>query len=123
MSEKRTVIAPVEAIPAGERKIYKVNNREIGIFNIDGEFFALRNACPHRGAPVCKGRLRPYIGPPAQADDIGGVTYEREDAVVKCPWHLWEFDVRTGVSMHDDNLRVQSFRVAAEDGQIVLYTG
>ena len=82
MSEKRTVIAPVDAIPIGERKIYKVNNREIGIFNIDGAFFALRNACPHRGAPVCKGRLRPYIGPPTQADDIGGVTYEREDAVI-----------------------------------------
>jgi len=53
----RHVVATVDDIPAGQRMLVKVGGREIGIFNIGGEFFAVSNRCPHEGASLCKGRI------------------------------------------------------------------
>ena len=51
------VVARREEIPPGGRKIVRVAGREVGIFNIDGAFYALKNVCPHQGARVCLGRI------------------------------------------------------------------
>ena len=49
------VVATVDEIPPGERKIVEIGGRSLGIFNIKGEFYALRNICPHQGGPLCEG--------------------------------------------------------------------
>ena len=51
------VVAAADEIPPGGRKIVDVDGRSIGIFNLDGEFFALRNRCPHQAAALCEGTL------------------------------------------------------------------
>ena len=113
---KRHIVATAEEIAPGARKIVTIGGREIGVFNLNGQYYALRNVCPHKGAPLCKGRQRPLM---VAADDFD-IRYEREDEILKCPWHLWEFDIKTGRSMHDENLRAQSYRVSQEDDGIVL---
>src|SRR5437660_142864 len=52
----RHVVATVAEVPPGERKLVMVAGREIGIFNVGGRFFAVRNRCPHQGGPLCQGR-------------------------------------------------------------------
>ncbi|MEM7130743.1 MAG: Rieske (2Fe-2S) protein [Chloroflexota bacterium] len=118
----RFIVGPVEELPPGSRKIVRVAGREIGIFNVGGEFFALRNVCPHMGAPICRGRTRPYVS----WDESAGTTpdqiaFHREGEILKCPWHLWEFDLRTGQSMHDETLQVRTYNVTQEGQTIVLY--
>lgn len=115
--QNRHVVAAAKEIAPGARKIVTVAGREIGIFNIDGAYYALRNVCPHKGAPLCKGRQRPHI------TSSGGneVAYQREGEILKCPWHLWEFDIKTGRAMHDDAVHVRTYRVCAEDADLVLY--
>lgn len=119
---RRHVVAQVEELPPGQRTIVRVSGREIGVFNVGGEFYALRNVCPHRGAPLCKGRLRPLI---TASDERPAAPYEvayaREGEILKCPWHLWEFDVKTGHALHDENLSVRSYRVQQEGDEVVLY--
>ncbi len=115
--EKRHVVAAVAEVAPGQRKIVKVAGREIGIFNIDGEYFALRNVCPHKGAPVCKGRQRPLI----VAMGVNQVSYEREGEIIKCPWHLWEFDIKTGRAMHDAAVGVRAYRTRREGDDVVVY--
>ena len=56
------VVATVDEIPPGERKIVELEGRSLGIFNIDGDFYAVRNICPHQGAPLCEGRLTGLLG-------------------------------------------------------------
>ncbi len=51
------VVASVDEIPPGGRKIVEVAGQSVGIFNVDGEFFALRNRCPHQRGPLCEGKL------------------------------------------------------------------
>lgn len=120
--KKRIVIGPVEELPPGARRIITVSGREIGIFNVGGEFFALRNICPHMGAPICHGRTRPYITwNESTKIEPDAVEFGREGEILKCPWHLWEFDLRTGKSMHDETLQVRTYHVVQEGTAIVLY--
>ena len=53
----RHVVATVDEIPPGGRKIVEIAGRSLGVFNIGGEYFALRNRCPHQGGPLCVGHL------------------------------------------------------------------
>ena len=53
----RHVVAAAGEIPPGGKKLVTVKGREIGIFNVDGDFFALANRCPHAGGPMCEGRI------------------------------------------------------------------
>jgi 3-phenylpropionate/trans-cinnamate dioxygenase ferredoxin subunit len=105
------VIATAEEIPPGERKIVEVAGRSIGVFNIGGAFFALRNRCPHQGGPLCSGTLGGLVVSP------GPGTYEftRQGEILRCPWHGWEFDVRTGASwVEPARLRVRRYEVTVE---------
>ena len=49
------------------------------------------------------------------------MTYTREGEIIKCPWHQWEFDIKTGHALYDPKLRVRTYRVEVEDEQVVLY--
>src|SRR5947209_20517057 len=88
----RHVIAPVDELPPGTRKFLTIDARPIAVFNINGEFFGLLNRCPHQGAALCEG---PLIGL-AQSSDPGQIEYTRLGEIIRCPWHGWEFDIRTG---------------------------
>ncbi len=104
-------IATVDEIPPGERKIVEVGGRSIGVFNINGEFFALRNTCPHQGAELCKGTLTGFL----QSRVPGEYEFSRKGEILRCPWHGWEFDVRTGQSWFDPaRTRVRRYEVMVE---------
>src|SRR5690349_19573519 len=109
----RYVVATVAEIAPGGRKIVEIAGRSIGIFNVDGEFFALRNRCPHQGGPLCSGSLMGVVS----ASVPGEYQYSRPGEIVRCPWHGWEFDVRTGQSWIDPApLRVRRYEVSVEEG-------
>jgi nitrite reductase/ring-hydroxylating ferredoxin subunit len=110
----RHVVATVDEIPPGGRKIVKAAGRSIGVFNVGGEFFALRNQCPHEGGPLCEG----YLSGLLQSEEPGKYKYSRKGEILRCPWHSWEFDVRTGQSWVDPTkTRVKSYQAAIELGQ------
>jgi 3-phenylpropionate/trans-cinnamate dioxygenase ferredoxin subunit len=113
----RHVVASVGEVAPGTSKLVTVKGREIGIFNINGEYFALANTCPHEGAALCKGKL---VGL-AEADEPGKYRLSRKGELLKCPWHGWEFDVRTGQSWCDpENTYVRQYAVSVEPGDALL---
>ena len=71
------VVATVDEIPPGERKIVELEGRSLGVFNINGEFYAVRNICPHQGAPLCEGRLTGLL----QSDVPGEYRYTRKGEI------------------------------------------
>ncbi len=111
------VVAKADEIPAGEKKLVIVNGREICVFNVKGEFFALLNKCPHAGASLCMGRI---IGL-AQADEPGRYRLTRKGELLRCPWHGWEFDIRTGQSWCDPaRLKAKRYAAGREPGAAVV---
>lgn len=104
----RYIVGRVSEIPPGGRKIVEVAGRSVGVFNVGGEFFALRNRCPHQGGPLCAGHLIGLV----LAEAPGEYRYLRPGEILRCPWHGWEFDVRTGQSWIDPaRVRVRRYEV------------
>ncbi|MCS6890824.1 MAG: Rieske (2Fe-2S) protein [Rhodovarius sp.] len=90
-------MAPASAIPPGGRLVAEVAGRRIVIFNLGGEFFALADRCPHQGGPLSAGPVMGEI----RSDCPGQYRYHRPGEILRCPWHAWEFDIRTGRSVCD----------------------
>lgn len=114
---RRYVVSAVDDLPPGERRIVPAGGRGgIGVFNVGGRFYALRNRCPHKGGPLCHGRLRPHV----TANEVYSVEH-REKQVLKCAWHQWEFDLESGIALYDPRMRVKTYQVEIEEGLVVLY--
>ena len=109
----RHVVATVDDIPAGQRMLVKVGGREIGIFNVGGEYFVVSNRCPHEGASLCKGRIVGLV----ESSEPGSYQFSRRGELLRCPWHGWEFDLRTGKSWCEpDRTKVRSYDLKVEPG-------
>ncbi|MBS14068.1 MAG: 2Fe-2S ferredoxin [Gemmatimonadetes bacterium] len=122
----RHVICKVSEIPPGEKKVVDIDGRSIGVYNVNGNFCAILNRCPHQGGPLCLGRTAGFL----RTDRPGGVyEYTRKGEIVRCPWHGWEFDVQTGQSwVSPDNVRVRSYEAGvtapdAVDAEVDPQTG
>ena len=106
---RRHVVATADEIAPGERKIVTVAGRSIGIFNVGGKFFALRNRCPHQGGALCRGQLWGVL----RSEAPGEFQYDPSREILACPWHGWEFHIRTGQSWCTPaRLRVRRYQVA-----------
>jgi len=104
----RHVVAAIDEIPPGGRKRISLDGRAIVVFNLDGTFFALGDRCPHKGGPLSEGRLTGAL----ESDAPGTYCYSRRGEIIRCPWHGWEFDIRTGKSWCDPE-RVHARRYPA----------
>jgi 3-phenylpropionate/trans-cinnamate dioxygenase ferredoxin subunit len=108
------VVATVDELPPGERKIVDVGGRSIGVFNRNGEYFAVLNRCPHQGGPLCKGNTLGFL----RSAGVGEFHFSRAGEILRCPWHGWEYDLRTGQSWFDPaRVLVRKYEVSVEPGE------
>lgn len=116
-------VGKLQDYPPGTHKCIMVNSKSIGVFNIEGELYALRNYCPHQSAPLCEGLVTPWIS----ASEPYRFDYEREGEIVRCPWHQWEFDIKSGRLVVDPKIRtlsydivVERFELSVDDGEVYI---
>jgi 3-phenylpropionate/trans-cinnamate dioxygenase ferredoxin subunit len=109
----RHVVGPVGDIPPGGRKVIEAEGKRIAVFNLAGEFFALLDRCPHQGGPLSGGILCGLT----QSEAPGTYRFSRAGEFIRCPWHQWEFDIRTGKSWFDPRrVKVRPFPAHVEPG-------
>ena len=123
-SVRRVVAGTVEEIPPGGRKLVVPfrGRAGIGVFNIGGAYYALRNLCPHKLGPLCTGRVSGRVVASAPPSTYAPeLAIERDGEIIRCPWHLWEFEIATGRCLVDPKVRVKTYPVVVEDGQVVVY--
>lgn len=112
----RFPVARVDELLPGSRRIVTLAGRSIGVFNVDGSYFALRNRCPHQGASLCEGPVLGFL----ESDGPGSIVHHDEHKLLQCPWHGWEFDLATGQSYFDPlRTRVRPYLVTVEPGSEV----
>jgi 3-phenylpropionate/trans-cinnamate dioxygenase ferredoxin subunit len=113
----RHVVARATELPPGSRRLVRAGSRDIVVFNIDGELFALSDACPHRGGSLFRGKLTGAV----VSTEPGQYHYARRGEILRCPWHGWEFDVRTGKSWCDPaRVRLKSYAVSIAPGAALV---
>jgi nitrite reductase (NADH) small subunit/3-phenylpropionate/trans-cinnamate dioxygenase ferredoxin subunit len=94
-------VGRVEDVPPGRgATVELLDGTELALFNIDGQFFAVENFCPHKGAPLADGNLCGHI--------------------VECDWHGWRFDVRSGQCLSVPSDKVDTYEVIIEEGQLKI---
>ena len=120
--ENRVAVKPEAEFEDGEAEIVQVGRAEVGVIRADGEFYALRNQCPHDGGPACEGQVQrelvgEFTGPGERIDQ-----YYADNYIVSCPWHGWSFDLETGKHIGDDRYRVPTYDVEVDDGMVYVRT-
>jgi nitrite reductase/ring-hydroxylating ferredoxin subunit len=114
-------IAAEDEIGEGERLVTQVEGREIAVFNVDGEYYAYTNWCAHQSGPVCEGAITGTVTANFDGETLETeLEWNREDEVLNCPWHGWEFDVTSGECLSRSGARLLSHPVRVEDGEVVV---
>jgi nitrite reductase (NADH) small subunit len=113
---KRYKVGTVEEFAPGSKKIVEVGGKSIGIYKTDDRYYAIRNLCPHQGAPLCAGLTSSYV----KSDGPGHFEFEKEGEVVRCPWHQWEFDLKTGCLIVDPKMRTMTYEVTVEQYDVTV---
>lgn len=97
-------VCPIDDLAPGETQVVYLEGKMVGLFNINGELFAMNNRCSHARGPLTEGEIN------------------TEECSVVCPWHYGKFDIRTGLAV-DGIVRkpVETYQVEIRDG--VVYVG
>ncbi len=94
-------VGRAEDVPQGRgATVELLDGTELALYNVGGEFYAIENFCPHKGAPLADGNLRGHI--------------------IECDWHGWRFDVTTGACINRPHSAVERYEVRIEDGWIKI---
>jgi nitrite reductase/ring-hydroxylating ferredoxin subunit len=109
-------VARVDELPPGTRVIVELGGQSVGVFNVNGEFVAVLNVCPHELGPVCLGR----VGGTTLPSPPGEYRWGREGEILACPWHGWEFDLLTGKPLFGAVPNLRRFPVTVVDGAVYV---
>ena len=116
-------VAKISEIPDGARRIVKHGAQEIGVFHWKNEFFAYENLCVHQGGPACEGLLMLKVLDVLGADQTWhGQKFSADEIHFVCPWHGYEYDLKTGACAADRSLKLRKFDVIrrGEDIYVVV---
>jgi len=97
---RRVKVASVGEVEAGQGRVVEAEGQTLAVFNVDRVFYAMDNACAHRGGPLGEGDL--------------------DGTIVTCPWHAWRWDVKSGANVNNPALRVACFPVVVENGAVFV---
>ena len=104
------------------RKIVGFEGFEVAVFRLDGEFFAWLNLCPHMGGPVCQGKMIAKVEEIIAEDRTSkGMAFSKTKMHIVCPWHGFEFDIRTGTHPGNAKARLRRIKLAVTDGDVVIF--
>ena len=97
---RRVFLTQAADVPVGEGRVVEAEGRALALFNVGGSFYALDNACAHRGGPLGEGEL--------------------DGTAVVCPWHAWRWDVTTGANVNNPAVKIACFPVAVDGGHVFV---
>jgi nitrite reductase/ring-hydroxylating ferredoxin subunit len=114
-------LGPASAFEDPGRRLVDVDGTEFAVFHLRGEFSAFENVCTHMGGPACQGKILPRVEEPIGADGTsGGMQFSKTSYNVACPWHGFEYDIRTGIHVGYPRFRLRSTPVRVLDGNVLV---
>jgi nitrite reductase (NADH) small subunit len=112
-------VAAVDDLPADRGLVVDVQGRRIGVFRVGEEVFAVQAVCPHQAGPVGQGGIFPRLC--AKVENERLVEWlDHTRPTVACPWHGWEFDLRSGACLADPKRGLVRYEAVARDGDVFV---
>jgi nitrite reductase/ring-hydroxylating ferredoxin subunit len=113
-------VSKAAEIKDGDRRIVKTAKGEVGLFFENGEYYAYANQCPHQGGPACEGLMMNQVVD-IIADDrtYQGQTFSDVRHFV-CPWHGYEFDLKTGECAGDKRMTIKKYAVVRKGEDVFI---
>jgi 3-phenylpropionate/trans-cinnamate dioxygenase ferredoxin subunit len=105
-----------EEIPEGRAWPVRAGGRDLLIVRWRDELFAVRNVCPHMSCSMARGRVVAR----AASSTVGEMGTDDDRPTIQCPWHNYDFDLRTGRCFSDRSLRVKTYRVTRDGDRLII---
>ena len=113
-------VAKASDLPDGERRIVAYGAEEIGVFHWQGAFYAYQNLCVHQGGPACEGIIMHKVEDVLGPDRTWLSQKFGEEVHFVCPWHGYEYDIKTGECIGDRKLKLRKFEVVTRGEDIYV---
>ena len=116
---KEIFVAETAQLNDGERKIVPLGDTEVGVYRVQGRLYAYENLCRHQGGPACEGLLMPKVEQVIAEDKtFARRRFNYDEWHIVCPWHAWEYDLKTGEYVVNRKFRLKKFEVVEKNGKI-----
>lgn len=112
------IVARLDEFPVGTRKIVHAGKLEVGVFNIDGQYYALPNTCVHQFGPLCEGNITGTLV--AGEHTRWRPAWVQEGEILTCPWHALEYDLTTGRCLAYPTVKLRQFPVRIDGEHVVI---
>jgi nitrite reductase (NADH) small subunit len=110
-------VAQFEDLEEAKPAVFTVEGRSLGLILSNGEVRAVRNVCPHKRAPVCRGQVRGTMLP----SDPDKFVFGMDGEILQCPWHGWEFSLKTGETVcKAEDRKLTFYPVVVKDGAVYV---
>lgn len=107
-------VADVAELAPNKPKLIDHGGKQVGLYLINGQPYAILNYCPHFGAPLCLGSVTGAVS----STGPGEQDYDHGRHVIRCPWHRWEFDMDTGAALTPIKHRIRIFPSEVRDEEV-----
>ena len=111
-------MATVDEIPPGTHKLVPIGRHGVGVYNINGTFYAIANYCPHQGGPLCSGRPRGRTI--VDETTPGDAVMVRDLEYIYCPWHQWGFELATGTTAVKPEWSIRTYEVRVVGNDVLV---
>jgi nitrite reductase/ring-hydroxylating ferredoxin subunit len=111
-------VAKAVDIPSGTHLVVEAGGKQIGIFNVGGEYYALPNTCFHQNGPLCRGITGGTLV--ASKESNWSPIWVHDGEIIICPWHSLEFNIKTGQCLAYPRRRLPSYDVRIEGEDVML---
>ncbi|HTW22328.1 MAG TPA: Rieske (2Fe-2S) protein [Candidatus Baltobacteraceae bacterium] len=117
---QKVFVGSSERVPERGRLVIDIGDKVIGIFRFEGKLYAWENTCAHQGGPVCQGKIIPRVTEIIEpGGESGGFAFDESRLHIVCPWHGFEYDIKTGA--HPGRPAARLIRVAVEESADGIY--
>jgi nitrite reductase/ring-hydroxylating ferredoxin subunit len=121
MPKEEIFVSEASALSEGERKVFAVGKREVGVYRVNGQLYAYENHCAHQGGPACEGMMMPKVEEVLGEDKTFRMQrFNYDEWHIVCPWHAWEYDLKTGEFVVDRARRLKKYEVLEKGGKIFI---
>ena len=114
-------VSRIDDFAEGDRRIVFHGGTEIGVFHWQGNYYAYENLCLHQGGPACEGITMHKVEEIIRPDKTyAGQRFNMEQEHIVCPWHGYEYDMKTGECIPDRSIKLRKFEVVTQDDSVYV---